>query len=317
MKTLLRSVLILGVGLACCVASTRGQETDDTKTKAESAAAGQPDDLQAVRAAIERYVAAFNAGDAKAVANCWSDQGSYITPGGVRLQGVPAIERHFADYFTGNPGLKLVVTVDSLRRVASDVTIEEGTAYVSKENEPASESTYVAVHIKRDGGWRLDTVRETVVPEETETSSPLQGLAWLIGEWTDDSLEGVQVDSSYSWARDGKFVVNTFRVNIDGQIDLEGTQIIGWDPSRQVIRSWMFDSDGGFGEGTWTPGDSDGQWTVESKSVTPEGQHASAVNHYNREGDDKFSWSSTQRSVGEAMLSDVEPITIRRAASDQ
>ncbi len=295
---------------------SRADETADSTATPSPSASGAADDLKAVRAAIEGYVAAFNAADAKGVAKCWSEQGTYVTPSGVRLQGVPAVERHFADYFAENPGLKLVVTVDSLRLVGADVAVEEGAAYVSGEAEPTSESTYVAVHVKRDGVWRLDTVRETVVPDETETAGPLQGLAWLIGQWTDDSLEGVQVDSSYSWARDGKFLINSFRVNIDGQIDLEGTQIIGWDPSRQTIRSWMFDSDGGFGEGTWTAGDSDGEWTVEMKSVTPEGRHASAVNHYQRVDEDKFTWSSTKRSVGEAELPDVEPITVHRAAAE-
>ncbi|MBX9790717.1 MAG: SgcJ/EcaC family oxidoreductase [Pirellulales bacterium] len=306
--------VLLVLAIAGSGALSRADEAADAGAKPQAVPAGEADDLKAVRAAVETYVAAFNAADAKGVANCWSQRGSYITPGGVRLQGTGAIERHFADYFAENSGLKLVVTVDALRLVAPDVTLEEGTAYVSREDEPPSESTYVAVHVKRDGAWRLDTVRETVLPDEVETAGPLDGLAWLIGQWTDDSLEGVQVDSSYSWARDGKFLVNTFRVNIDGQIDLEGTQIIGWDPSRQTIRSWMFDSDGGFGEGTWTPGESDGQWTVEMKSVTPEGRHASAENHYRRVDDDKFTWASTKRSVGEAELSDVEPIEVHRVA---
>ena len=29
------------------------------------------------------------------------------------------------------------------------------------------------------------------------------------------------------------------------------TQRIGWDPAAKQIRSWEFDSEGGFGEGTW------------------------------------------------------------------
>ncbi|MGD9646321.1 MAG: SgcJ/EcaC family oxidoreductase [Pirellulales bacterium] len=307
--------VLLIVGITSGSVLLRADETTDPSAKPPAAKAGEAEDLKAVRTAIEAYVAAFNAADAKTVAKCWGEHGSYITSDGIRLQGTSAIERHFADYFAENPKLALVVTVDALRLVAPEVAIEEGTAYVSGESEPMSESTYVAVHVKRDGAWRLDTVRETVLPDELETVGPLQGLAWLIGQWTDDSLEGVQVDSSYSWSREGKFIVNTFRVSIDGKIDLEGTQIIGWDPSRQTIRSWMFDSDGGFGEGTWTAGDSDGQWTVEMRSVTPEGRHAFAVNHYNRIDEDKISWSSTKRSVGEADLPDVEPIEVHRAAT--
>lgn len=44
----------------------------------------------------------------------------------------------------------------------------------------------------------------------------------------------------------------SFKVSVPSMDDLEGTQVIGWDPAAGTIRSWMFDSDGGFGEGTWS-----------------------------------------------------------------
>ena len=60
--------------------------------------------------------------------------------------------------------------------------------------------------------------------------------------------------------------------------DLEGTQVIGWDPAAGTIRSWMFDSDGGFGEGTWSK--KDNSWIVKFNQVLPDGRKASATNIY-------------------------------------
>ena len=36
-----------------------------------------------------------------------------------------------------------------------------------------------------------------------------------------------------------------------GQVDISGIQVIGWDPIAKAIRSWTFDSNGGFAEGKW------------------------------------------------------------------
>ncbi|MBX3415792.1 MAG: SgcJ/EcaC family oxidoreductase [Pirellulales bacterium] len=278
-------------------------------------AAPANDDLAAVRTAVEKYVQAFNAGDAEAVAQCWGAEGVYITPEGERLKGPDAIKQHFADSFSESPGLQLTVTIDSLRLLGDDVALEEGTASVGQEGVAEETSTYVAVHHKHDGVWKLDTVRETVVPDNSGPEHALDSLAWLVGEWTDNSLPGVQVDSSYRWATGGQFLVNTFRVVIDDEIDMEGTQIIGWDPSRDTIRSWLFDSDGGFGQGTWTEGE-EGEWLVETKNVLPDGRHSTSINHYQRVDDDQFSWSSTKRRVELEKLPDVAPIAVRRAGSE-
>ncbi len=62
-----------------------------------------------------------------------------------------------------------------------------------------------------------------------------------------------------------------------------GSQIIGWDPYAQTIRSWLFDSDGGFGVGRWTPAGN--RWTVKTLSVLPDGRRGSATNIYELEGD--------------------------------
>ena len=53
-------------------------------------------------------------------------------------------------------------------------------------------------------------------------------------------------------------------------------QIIGWDAAAKRIRSWTFDSDGSFAEGSWSK--KDNRWYVRKKGTTADGKMASAVN---------------------------------------
>ncbi|MFI4874585.1 MAG: DUF4440 domain-containing protein, partial [Blastopirellula sp. JB062] len=94
------------------------------------------------------------------------------------------------------------------------------------------------------------------------------------------------------------------------RIESSGMQIIGWDPSVKQIRSWVFDSDGGFGEGTWSKkGDS---WQVQLNGVAPNGSKSSSVNVFTKIDEDAFSWQSVSRVSGGELLPNVDPIVVRR-----
>ena len=154
---------------------------------AEKNKPGETSDETAIRAKVESYTAAYNRGDAKAVAAHWSDSGEWISPSGQRFQGKAAIEKELQTLFDENKGVRIEVMNPTIRILSADAAIEEGTVRVIRPGEPPSESTYLAVHVKKGGQWKLDAVRETDVPETPPASSPLQDLAWLAGEWTDDS----------------------------------------------------------------------------------------------------------------------------------
>ena len=57
---------------------------------------------------------------------------------------------------------------------------------------------------------------------------------------------------------------------------MKGSQRIGWDPSAKRLRSWVFDSEGGFGEGVWSK--SGNQWIAKMTGVTSDGKTASSTN---------------------------------------
>ena len=75
--------------------------------EAEKPAAGAEE--SAIRAAVESYVAAYNRGDAKAVAAHWSESGEWISPSGQRFQGRQAIEKEMEALFAENKGVRIEV----------------------------------------------------------------------------------------------------------------------------------------------------------------------------------------------------------------
>jgi uncharacterized protein (TIGR02246 family) len=271
-------------------------------------------DVDAIRANVESYVAAYNRGDAKAVAAHWSDSGDWLSPAGQRFRGKQAIEKEMQTLLAENKGVRIEVLHPSIRIVSPDVAVEEGTVRVIRPAEPPRDSTYIAVHVKQAGQWKLDTVRETDVPETPPANSPLQDLAWLVGEWVDESPEAT-AEATVTWTKNKTFLHYAFKVSVPGMDDLEGTVIIGWDPAAGTIRSWMFDSDGGFGEGTWSK--KDDHWRVKFSQVLPDGRKASATNIYTPVDGNTFTWKSIGRKLDAEFLPNIEEVKmVRKTASD-
>jgi hypothetical protein len=80
-----------------------------------------------------------------------------------------------------------------------------------------------------------------------------------------------------------------------GETTLEGWQIIGWDPLEERVRSWTFDSEGGFAEGWWTH---EGErWLVREVGVAPDGSRTGAENTISKLSPDRFAWESNNRTV--------------------
>ncbi|MGO9113110.1 MAG: YybH family protein [Thermoguttaceae bacterium] len=272
-------------------------------------------DQDAIRAAIDSYVAAYNRGDAKAVAAKWSDSGEWISPAGERFQGRRAIQKEMQSLFSEEKGVRIEVVNPSIRIVSPDVAIEEGTVRVIHPSQPPTESTYLAVDVKEGGQWRINTVRETEVPEAPAANSQLQEIAWLVGDWVDDSPE-VDDTASITWTKNKTFLSYAFKISEPGSDDvLEGTQVIGWDPAAGTIRSWMFDSDGGFGEGVWSKHED--SWVVKFNQVLSDGRKASATNVYTLVDGSTFTWKSIGRKVDGQFMPNIDEVKMVRKVASQ
>jgi len=144
---------------------------------------------------------------------------------------------------------------------------------------------------------------------EGRQNSPLDELEWMVGQWVDEG-EDSTIITSCSWTKNRKFLMRSFRVTTDGHEGLEGTQFIGWDPIAGQIRSWTFDSEGGFGEGHWIK---DGnRWLVKASFVLASGERASALNVITYVDPDTLRWQSIDREVAGELLPSIPEVTVVR-----
>ena len=271
-------------------------------------------DAAAIRQSAEAFAKAYNEANAKAIAAEFLPDGEFIDEEGTIFKGRDAIEKEFAAYFEQSPGAKAEIEVTGVRFVGTTMAIEEGvTTVVPSEDSPATDSPYVAVHIKQDGKWQIGVARDL----ESKVVSPhehLLGLSWLIGDWIDKSEESV-VKTSFRWSEDGNYVLSDFEVEIPGLARIKGNQRIGWDPARKQIRSWLFDSEGGFGEATWTQVGDD--WLIRLNAVRSDGSAAAATNLYQPAGPDAYVWTTRDRVVDGELQPDVAVSVVRKPPEPQ
>jgi uncharacterized protein (TIGR02246 family) len=73
------------------------------------------------------------------VAGFWAEDGEFVDLTGRRLQGRPAIQDAFKDFFAENKGMKLRIDVNSVRFVTPDLAIEDGiTSLISPDGTSPS-----------------------------------------------------------------------------------------------------------------------------------------------------------------------------------
>ncbi len=269
-------------------------------------------DEAAIARAIDSFVDAFNRGDAKTLAAHWTEHGDFVTASGQRWQGREEIAERYAAYFAEAVGVALELHDTRVEMQSPSVAVETGIARVVAPGEVSAESEYKAIHVKTAAGWKIDSVRETEIPQSPERDRLMQ-LDWMVGQWTDRD-EQAEITTTSRWATNRSFLVQTFRVFIEDKIDFEGSQIIGWDPLAKAIRSWTFDSDGGFGVGRWS--NEDGRWTVQTLYVLPDGRTGSATNIYQQVDNDTVVYRSVGRQVDGKILPSIDPITVVRVQQE-
>lgn len=270
----------------------------------------QSADEMAIRKAVEAYVAAFNKGDAKALAALWAPEAVYTNPlTNEDVVGREAIEGQFAGIFEGAKGARLESTTLSIGFVSPNVAVEQGLAKVILADQVPEESQYSAVYVKRDGQWLLDRVTEEVVPVVISHYEHLKALEWMVGSWVDQDEEATVI-TECNWTRNNNFLTRSFTVQVGDQINMAGMQIIGWDPAEKRIRSWVFDSDGGFGQAIWTKKDK--SWHIQQTGVLPDGRKSSVVNIITYVNDNTCTLQSVNRTVDGELLPNIAEVQITK-----
>jgi uncharacterized protein (TIGR02246 family) len=274
------------------------------KEAADAKDTKRPDDEAAIRKMTADFAKAVEKGDAKAVAAFWTEEGEYIDDDGTTLRGRAAIEAAYAKAFAKKKGTKLDISIESVRFPSKDTAIEEGYAkrYPAGSDHYTS-SRYSVLHVREGGKWLMAVLREW--PDE---GVALRDLDWLIGTWESKSDE-VNVRTTYTWDDKKNSIRCQIAIKTPGR-SLNATQVIMKDPRTGQLRSWMFDDDGGFGDGDWAR---DGKrWVIESSGVQADGGEVTARNILVQVDKDTFTWQSTQRTLDDEELPDIVPVKVTR-----
>lgn len=275
-------------------------------------AAPPANDTVAVQQALAAYVEAFNRHDAETLVSLWTPTGTYVNKEtGERSSGREALAKDFAKVFAATPEILLSGGADEARVIGGDTAIVDGvTTVVSPNAEPAL-SAYTAIFVKQDGKWLLDTVHESDLPTPETPRQALKPLEWMVGSWQDES-DAATVSSVMRWSPSQAFLIRSYDVIREDEEPFQGTQIIGWDPAVKQIRSWAFNSDGSFSEGSWSQNGA--EWIVRKSETMADGKLASGTQVITQIDPDTITVQTIAKEIDGAPEPTADPVTMKRVA---
>lgn len=130
-----------------------------------SSVAWAADDEQAIRDALDQFVASMNAGDAALVAALYTEDAIMLPPDGTRIEGRAKVQEVLQSIVDAKTAYSHIDLIDV--GVNGDLAWNAGTygaQFVAENGEPATEKgTYVAVWRREaDGAWRIQVDTWTV-----------------------------------------------------------------------------------------------------------------------------------------------------------
>jgi uncharacterized protein (TIGR02246 family) len=286
------------------VAVARATDPQDGQ-KAQVAAPTPPGEME-IRKLLKAMTDDYNRADAKGLADRFTDAAELFDQDGGVVRGREAIGRRYAEAFGEGPTCKISDTVEAVHFLSPDIASVAGRFQLEDEKGTAlSSGRYSLIAVRKEDRWRLAELRDiaTASDEAAAKGGPLRDLEWLVGDWVDEGEDG-KVASTVRWDEGRKFLVRKYSVQMAGEPSRSGTQWIGWDPQAKQVRSWVFDSDGDFGEGRWTR--SDNAWIVKASGITGDGLTTSSTQVIEPINKDSLKLASTDRIVGTERLPDIE-----------
>jgi uncharacterized protein (TIGR02246 family) len=305
------SPLLMFAGMVIgLVAVSRATDPQDGQ-KAQAATPTPPGEGE-IRDLLKAVTDAYNRADAQGLSDRFTDDASLYDQDGEEVRGREAIGRRYAEAFGEGPTCKISGAVEAVHFLSPDVASVVGRFQLEDEKGAAlSLGHYTLIAVRKGDRWRLAELRDiaTARDEAANKGGPLRDLEWLVGEWVDEGEDG-KVASTVRWDDGRKFLVRKYSIRIVGEPGRSGTQWIGWDPQANQIRSWVFDSDGDFGEGRWTR--SGNAWIIKASGTTGDGLTTSSTQVIEPINKDSLKIGSTDRIVGAERLPDIEEVVMVR-----
>ncbi|HLJ12254.1 MAG TPA: SgcJ/EcaC family oxidoreductase [Planctomycetaceae bacterium] len=304
-----------GAGQAAKTPAKSGAKTAPAKAApAEAPPAAAPKaspEEQTARLIGQTLVKIYNQRDGKAFSALFTPDGEYVDEKGFVFHGRKAIEDEFTAFFKSNPETTIDVELTSMRSIAAGLLAADGATHFRRaKSEPAVVGRCSFVAAKDGAKWLIASLREVeAAGNQLSHHEQVQQLSWLIGEWIDEGSSS-HVHFSCRWDESQNFLLRDFAVHVAGQKAITGTQRIGYDPITGHLKTWIFDSGGGYGDGYFhREGDS---WVLHTSGVTSDGRMASGTNIFTRIDDHRMSWEGVDRVVGGERVPDIVKVTIVR-----
>lgn len=269
---------------------------------------------QALMAQVAAFVKAYEAGDAQALTALYADDAVIVDPDGLEIKGKDEIGKMYAESFADGGGLKLDSHVEAVRFITPDVARIEGRSRVSVPGGDAAEFIrFSTLAVQKAGAWTIAEIREYPMPlEDVEPYERLKVLEWMVGDWVNEGQHD-KVTAQIKWAENHSYLIRTYSVELEGRAKSSGTMFIGWDPQTGQIKSWLFDSEGGRGEGVWTQTD-ENQWVVKAQGVMRNGLPNSTTLIHTILNKDSIKTDSVDRIIGGMIDDDILDVVMVRKA---
>jgi uncharacterized protein (TIGR02246 family) len=297
--------ILLVTGLAVVVLGAGFMTAQDKKDKGPDREA----DKQAIDKLIKQSIEAYNNRDAAAIAANWTAEGEYIRNDGQPIRGRAEIQKGYAEFFKtlkGKP--KLEIQTEGLRFTSADTAVSEVILRLkNEEGEETASSWRNTLLVREAGKWKVAIVQEWDRDNGLDVS--LKDLEWLIGTWR-VATKDREVTTAYEWDENKAFLRGKYTIKEGSKVVESGTQMIGKDNAAGAIHSWVFQSDGGFGDGLWTREGK--KWSVNVYGVTPDGRELTATAIYIRVDADTYTWQSVDQAVDGIPIPDTKPIKVTK-----
>ena len=279
---------------------------------AQEAKTTEPAPEQEIRRLLKDVEEGFNRGDAKALASCWTPTGDFVNHTGVRVEGRDAIEKGFQESLSTHKGGKLQLVVVASRLVNPGLALVDAIADVKAAGTsvPGTPS-FNFVLLKSGDRWLIESARETIAHVASQAQH-LKALDWMVGDWAEASApkSGIALHGTCGWTDNKAFLIRKFSVEGTSGALHSGTEVIGWDPRAQIIRSWVFDSNGGFGENTWI--EDGNRWLIKYSGTLADGSDVSATNVVTLVDANTITLLSKDRTVNSVPQPGTPEITLKR-----
>jgi len=256
----------------------------------------------------------FCRADTKGVASLFTADADFLSADGTRIRGRNAIEKAFGEMMAAGPKRTVKFHLVEARRIANDAAMVDAIVQTTPPRSPDHTPSITLTLVREAGKWLIASAHETidVIPAP---AAHLQELAGLVGQWEGQSsaAAGGTTKSTCDWTANHSFLIRKFTTSGKDGRSLAGTEVIGWDPRNGRIRSWVFDSTGGFGENLWLH---DGKrWIIQHTGTTADGGHAAATHIVTPVDGNTLSVQTRDRTINGEQEPASPAITIKRSSA--